>query len=141
MDYDIELQKKIKYNEELLNDFGVKLDEEGLSLKTIRKHLMNISFFGDDFVLAQYEETLDKSMVHVDSFMSDWFVRKAMWSNENTIKENCVSFNRFYKFLYEENKISRESYLYIKDLIKNHKAYWIENVNEYNSGSDDWFDY
>lgn len=122
-------------NDKIVEKFGISLGAAGLSNKTIRTHVSNITFFLNNFVSGYYEEGFEDASMHIDEFLGDWFIRKAAWSSESSIKSNIASLNRFYKFLYENDLVTLDTYQYVKKLIKEKKEIWIGEVNYYNSSS------
>ena len=76
----------------------------------------------------------------VSLFLGDWFIRKATWSTEYTIKQNIASFKKFYKCMYEKGNIDKEDYDYLLETIKEDKNDWIHEVNQYNYDFDNWLD-
>lgn len=69
-------EKIEKQHEELLRIFLEDISH--LSDKTIRKHLNNVAFFINDYLIyyngADYEEVNEE----INSFFSDFFIRKCM---------------------------------------------------------------
>ena len=117
------------------------MKRSGLSEKTINKHTSNIDFFRnaylahqekndseEDIELCQAEDGIEM----VDDFLGYWFIKKAMWSSENSIKENITSIKKFYTFMQSLNLISKEDLKMLNDIIKENKKDWIDAVNRYN---------
>ena len=136
-------------NESLIYNFAGKLKREGLSEKTIKKHVDNVSFFLNEYVAYQdiseneNEITLcnaEEGIDLIDDFLGNWFIRKAMWSDESSIKSNITSIKKFYKFMQSLNLISKDDLKYLEKEIKENKNRWIETVNRYNN-PDEEFDW
>ncbi|MEA3424179.1 MAG: phage integrase N-terminal SAM-like domain-containing protein [Bacillota bacterium] len=136
MDYEKQIEENSKKNEVLLNDFENSMMNEKLTNKTIMNHVFNVDLFINDF-LNYYEATAaEEGIEHIDDFLSDWFIRKTMWSSESSVKQNITSLKKFYKFMMGEGLISKDKYDYMIKLIKDTKDFWISTVNEYNNEED-----
>jgi len=123
--------KKIKTdNEPLIAEFSNYLKDEGLSPKTIKNHMQNISFFAE--YLIYYEPYLSlhevESCCEVSSFLGDFFPRKAMWASPASIKSNIATFKKFFKWMIAKNKMRKDEYEYLLELIKEEKENWIESA-------------
>ena len=122
-----------KQHEELLRIFLEDISH--LSDKTIRKNINNVAFFINDYLIyyngANYEEVNEE----IDSFFSDFFIRKCMWSTPNTTKETAASLKKFYKSMMEHGKFEKEEYKLLCDTIKEEMENWQQICNDYNNGS------
>ena len=143
----------IEKNIAILEKFEKYLQEKGLSDNTSYKHLSNLDFYANDYLInygTEEDENGNLIMptiiegIHpnfIDHFLGNFFIRKCMWSNENTIKENITSFKKFYTFLEkEEGLISKKDLEELKKLIKEQKNEWIRKVNLYNDPNIDFED-
>ena len=133
-DYEIYEQacKKIKkVNKHLLNEFKDWLAASDLSAKTIKKHRNNIDFYINEFLL--YEEAIhSKSGAgSVDLFLGYWFIRKAMWANQSSIRENAASLKKFYTFMHEKGLIEKDDLMDLKDTIKAQMPEWLATMSRY----------
>lgn len=130
-------EKIEKQHEELLRIFLEDISH--LSDKTIRKHLNNVAFFINDYLIyyngADYEEVNEE----IYSFFSDFFIRKCMWSSPNSIKETAASLKKFYKSMVDHGKFEKEKYKLLCDIIKEEMENWQELCDDYNNGSYDSF--
>lgn len=68
----------------------------------------------------------------IGDFLGDWFVRKAMWSSESSIKSNITTIKKFYLFMQHLNLISKDDLRRLNREIKESKDEWIAEVNRYN---------
>jgi hypothetical protein len=108
------------------------MEKEGLKYNTINKHYSNVQFFVEEFLDYYYEADAIEGIDYVDEFLGDWFIRKAMWSTEATIKSNITSFKKFYKYMMVEGHLHKDDYNEFLKLIKEDKSEWINRVNAYN---------
>jgi len=105
-------------NEALLFAFEIWLSSKNLTRKTIDRHISNVAFYINDFLL--YEDSIKAAdgMGEIGMFLGYWFIKKAMWANKGAIKENAASLKKFYQYLYEDGKITKDSLQDMKERIK-----------------------
>ncbi|MGL1931932.1 MAG: hypothetical protein OCC45_09245 [Desulfotalea sp.] len=126
---------EIKVNNQLLlEQFRDHLETNRLSTSTINKHVGNIEFYINDFLLYFEELQLAKEGYYqVNYFLGDWFIRKAMWASVSSIKSNITSLKKFYQFMYEIGEIKKEDLDDLKVEIKEGKNEWIETCKNYDN--------
>jgi len=135
-DWEYKVNKAKKENYKLLEGFKTWLSDKGLKSKTILAHEGNIDFFINEFLLY-YDVILPEDGVgHIGSFLSDFFVRKAMWANVSSLKQNITSLKKFYTYLNESKRIDDKKLRYLNFYIKEEKDYWIKNVKDYSDDLD-----
>ncbi len=131
--YEINLKKNKKRNEKYIKIFENWLNEQKLVKKTICKHLDNIDLYINEY-LNYYEVTkMEEGVMDVYSFLSDWFIRKCLWSSVTSVKEMAASIKKFYKCMSEKGYIENEDYKILCEEIKDNMDEFIENVIEYNN--------
>jgi hypothetical protein len=118
-------------NSELLADFSDWLQMTGLSESTVKKHLDNISFFVNEFLLYEGVKTAAEGIIEVGYFLGFWFIRKAMWSSPAAIKANAASLKKFYHFMFEEGLVTVAELELLKDTIKGELPDWLETMRKY----------
>jgi len=128
-------------NDNLIYNFRGWLKRGGLGERTIDKHVNNISFFLNEYLTYQdisendQEITLcnaEDGIALVDDFLGYWFIKKAMWSDESSIKSNITSIKKFYSFMHTLKLISKDDLQSLNSEIKENKQEWIDQVNRYN---------
>jgi hypothetical protein len=131
--YEKECKRIRKENENLLIDFKKWLSGKKLSKKTIDKHVSNVDFYINDFLL--YEDAIEAAdgVSSMGMFLGYWFIRKAMWSSKAAIKENAASLKKFYEFMLEKKKFSKESFEYLKETIKEDMPEWTATMERYDN--------
>jgi len=114
-----------------LNGFQRCLESRRLSGKTIDRHVSNIDFYINDFLL--YEEPLEavEGVSKVDDFLGYWFIRKAMWASPTSIKENIASLKHFYAYMNKIGQVTEADLSDMKEEIKECKDEWIETLQRY----------
>ena len=125
-------EKIEKQHEELLNIF--KEDLSNLSDKTIKKHIQNVDFFINEYLLNRNNANYEEVNNEVDLFFRDFFIRKCMWSSPNSIKETAARFKKFYKSMMNHDKFKKDDYKCLCDTIKDEMKSWQESCDYYDSG-------
>lgn len=147
--YDEIVESIHKRNENLIYNFQGWLKRGGLGEKSISKHVDNISFFLNEFVIYQDISEDDEKITLcnaedgialVDEFLGYWFIKKAMWSSESSIKSNITSIKKFYTFMQSLGLISKDGLKVLNKEIKESKQEWIDAVNRYNNLDVDYDD-
>ncbi len=128
-DYDQEVNKIRIYNQSILDEFQSWLKSTGVTPKTVKNHIDNISFFAEYLVCYEPLNKLDEADVSdVYSFLADWFPRKAMWASESSMKSNMASFRKFFKFLSESNRVDDDTEIEVRDSLKENKDELLDAV-------------
>lgn len=131
-EYEERVRINKKKNEQYLQEFSKYLENEGLSVKTINKHINNVEFYINTY-LNNYEPTdMRDGCIGIGMYLGDWFIRKTTWASKNSIKENAASIKKFYKCMLGLNHINISEYENIYSEIKSEMETWIERVEEYN---------
>lgn len=130
--YEVRLEENKKRNEKYLKEFEEWLKGKNLAKKTIRKHLNNIDLYINDY-LNYYEITkMEKGVTEAYVFFNDWFIRKCLWSSENSLKETASSIKKFYKCMCELGYISNEDYEFLNTSISNNMDEFYTSLIEIN---------
>ena len=133
--YENECRKIREANKQVLSEFELWLNSSGLSEKTINNHVANIDFYVNEYLL--YEDAVEAADgVHaVDRFLGYWFIRKAMWASQSSIKSNAASLKKFYAFMYEKGLIEKDDLDDLKETIKEGMPGWLDTLDRYDSPS------
>lgn len=127
--------KKVKeieeHNEKVLIEFQEYLEKKSLSPKTINKHVDNMRFYANDFLLRYDLTPIEQGSDEIGSFLGDYFIRKTSWASKYTIQDNATGFIKLYTFLHEKGSITKEELMDMKEMIKEKKPYWIGEVERY----------
>lgn len=129
--YEKECNRIRKENEIIISNFKNWLSIQNLSLKAIDKHTSNVDFYVNDFLL--YEEAVEakNGFGEIGMFLGYWFIKKAMWANKTAIRENAASLKKFYRYLFEEDKVSEEDFSALKESIKEDMPEWLATIDKY----------
>ncbi len=124
-----------KQNQVILDAFETWILDKGLSKSTAQKHRDNIDFYINEFLLYESPKRASEGVDEVGMFLGYWFIRKAMWANETSIKSNAASLKKFYDFMQQRGEVDSESVKYMKQRIKEELQDWIATVKRYDDPS------
>lgn len=116
-------------NSNLISEFESWLEKSGLSAKTIKNHSSNIDFYINAYLLHEEIIKPDKGVYDISIFLGDWFIEKAMWASESSIKSNATSLKKFYTFMLEKGEIDKEGLDDLKETIKEEMPEWLESAS------------
>jgi intergrase/recombinase len=133
--YKVEAERIRQSNRVLLDDFRDWLQKSGLSDKTIDRHVDNIDFYINEYLL--YEDALEpqEGVDGVGIFLGYWFIRKAMWASESSVRGNAASLKKFYTFLHQRGMVSQEALDNLKETIKEDMSDWLDTLARYDDPS------
>ena len=133
--YEADCKKIRKTNNKILHDFETWLKASKLKEKTIRKHIENVDFYINDFLLYEDAVEAKNGASEIGMFLGYWFIRKAIWASPAQIKSNAGSLKKFYTFLFENELIEKEDLVDLKTRIKEDMPEWIATINRYDDQS------
>jgi len=129
--YEAECKKRREENHTFLTGFTRYLKNKNLAKRTIDKHVQNIDFYTNHFLLYESPKRASEGVSQLDYFLGFWFIRKAMWASPDAIKENIASLKHFYSYMNKIGQVSDKEVSYMKEEIKEGKSEWIETVKKY----------
>lgn len=113
-----------KENKVFLNEFQTWLEQAGLKTKTAKKHIGNVDFYINSFLLYDDITLAKDGASHIDMFLSSWFIRKASWASPASLKSNAASLKKFYTFLLGKGDIDKATLADLKSKIKEKMPAW-----------------
>ena len=131
-DYEVEAAREKEKNEKILGIFEKWLIESGLKEKTINKHIDNVSFYINEYLL--YDECIpaNEGITSINVFFDWFFPRKAMWSSKASTKETVASLKKFYKCMTAVGLVNEDDYAFMLSEIKSNMDDWLEHYeNQY----------
>lgn len=131
-EYEKACEKIRKENEKYIDLFENGLTSSGLSEKTIIRHLRNVDFYINTFLLREEPRPMEDGTFLLDSFLGDFYIRKCMWSTPENIKTNATSIKKFYKCMLDHGNIKKELYDDLCRDIKDNLINWQINCEIYN---------
>ena len=135
MDYDQYLKecKKIKERNYLLLDlFKDDLIQSGLKDKTISRHLSNVEFYINEFLLYMDAYPMEEGLNMLDDYLGNFYIRKCLWSTPGNIKSTATSIKKFYKSMVDHGKVDKEDYYDLCSLINDSMDIWQMDCAIYN---------
>src|SRR6266516_760841 len=129
--YDERVQSIRAYNQPILDDFRIWLEQSGLAEKTVKAHVFNIGFFTEYLVYYEPLKKLDEAHSgDVWIFLANWFPRKAMWASATSVKSNIASFKKFFQWMGETGCIPPEAVADVLDTLKKERDTFLRRVVE-----------
>ena len=129
-DFDREVEEIRAENNVLLDDFEKWLTSSGLKDKTIKKHIGNVEFYVNDYLLYDDCTRAKEGASALNGFFDWFFPKKAMWSSQAATKETTASLKKFYKYLTETKIIHAVDYHFMLSEIKENMPSWLENYDD-----------
>ncbi|MFO7979746.1 MAG: recombinase [Candidatus Aminicenantes bacterium] len=129
--YEAECKKRKEENHSFLTGFTRYLKNKKFAKRTIDKHVQNIDFYINDFLLYDSPKKASEGVNQLDYFLGFWFIRKAMWASPDTIKENIASLKHFYSYMNKIGQVKDKEVSNMEEEIKECKSQWIETVKKY----------
>lgn len=122
-------------NEALLSEFQEWLLNQGLSSKVVKKHIDNIDFYLNEYLLYEDAVKAAEGAGRIDMYLSYWFIKKASWASPSLIRSSAASLKKFYTFMREKGLIGEEALKDVKDTIKENMSDWVATVDRYDDAS------
>lgn len=120
-----------KQNEKLIQEFEEWLKKEGLAKSTIKKHIFNVDFYINDYLLYDDAVSAKNGSGMIGMFLGYWFIKKAMWANADSIKQNSASLKKFYSFMLKKNEIEVVDFEELTTTIKESMSEWQDAMKRY----------
>jgi len=126
-------------NRAYLNAFDKWLQDKGLTSKTITRHVSNVDFYINYYLADYLGEEAMQGCYQVDSFLGDWFIRKAMWSSGSHTKASAASFKKFYACMLEKGFVAEDDYDFLCETIRDNMDKWLDAMRRYNDLDEEYF--
>ena len=131
-EYKKQCEKIRSENDVCLDLFEEDMKAQGLSDKTISRHISNVSFYINQYLLREDARLMTDGVTELDMFLGDFFIRKCMWSTPRTIKSTAASIKKFYKSMFAHGRIQKSDYEILYADIKDRMEYWQEDCAAFN---------
>lgn len=119
-------------NERHLIVFEEALKESGLSDKTINKHLRNVSFYLNEYLLREDPAPMVEGCYRISDFLGNFFIRKCMWSTPSTIKSTAASIKKFYCCMKDNGGIETGDCEVLLAIIREEMEFWLDDCEAFN---------
>lgn len=133
-EYEFECQKQRQRNEKFLEIFEKDLLSAGLNVNTVRKHLFNVDFYINTYLLREEPLDMERGCIKIDMFLGYYFIHKCMWSTPGNIKTTAASIKKFYKCMFAHGYNEKNDYKFLCSEIKEGMSEWQADCERFNSG-------
>lgn len=127
-----------KENQQLLDQFANCLAAKGLGEKTIRDHVSNVDLYINEYLLYYEAIPAAHGVASAGEFFGDWFIRKAMWASENSIKKTATGLKKFYQFLFTLGRVKADDVQDLRDVLRDEMPRWLAALRRHDSASEEW---
>lgn len=131
--YDLKVEQKIKENEKYFDLFLTKMKAEGLSKKTIERHLENSKLYVNDFLNYYEIVNMEDGLDMVSSFFTNFYIPKCLFATPTSLKETITSIIKFYKVMCDNGLVDKINYQTFIDTIKECKNDWLDELNRFDN--------
>lgn len=108
-----------------LKVFARELEKAELAEKTINKHLFNVDFYINEFLIQEdLLEMKDGCGILINEFLGYFYIHKCMWSTPGNIKTTAASIKKFYKCMLDNGYVEKDAYKELCDVIKENMHEW-----------------
>ncbi len=126
MNYETQFELMEKNNQKYFDLFEKQMRKEGLSEKTIKRHLINSKFYVNDFINHYEVYDMKKGCYELDTYFGPYYKNLRPDFTPYTLNENIASIKKFYKTMHKYNFISDDDYKELIDTIRMCKDEWQE---------------
>ena len=130
-DFEDECEDRELYNENLLAEYRGYLTEKKLTPRTLEKHLSNVEFYINDYLLDNEDLEARDGVSEISLYLGYWFIRKGAWTGPAAIKDHASSLKNFYQFMLQKGEINQEEFSELKETIKEEMPEWIATLKRY----------
>lgn len=115
------------------NEFGDWLEGQGLSDKTVQKHIDNASVYLDLYLMRDLARVEDGASM-LDGFFGDFFIRKCLWSTPGNLRTTAASIKKFYRCMEDLGHVPQGTADAVKSEVKASLNEWCEECRAFNEG-------
>lgn len=118
-DYEVAQERLQKENEQILADFiNVTVGEQKKGKHKMNQAAEHLRFFANEYLADYQNSNLLEGLECFSFFIGDWFIRKCMWSDEKSVRENLNAFRLFLAYLKGTQLVSAERVLSMEGILK-----------------------
>lgn len=129
--YENACEKIMEENERMLEIFAE--DMAGLKPGTIARHVDNVEFFLNTYLLRTGPNDFASGIECVDDYLGNFFIRKCMWSTPGTIKSTAASIKKFYQCMLKHDMIQKVDYECLCETISENMWKWQIDCEMFNN--------
>lgn len=131
-DYDKHRAELEAANLPVLHGFHQYLIDRKTGKKAACDHVDRMTFFANEFLLNYANAPLSEGYDQISSFLGDWFIRKAMWSDAGSLEENIGTFRKFYDYLLAIGHMDEARFKELASEIEGGAPVWRRHLRRYN---------
>jgi len=122
-------------NTVLLRAFTNWIRKKGLLEKTVKRYFENIDFYMNEFFLYKEVKYASSGVQEAVYFLGYWFICKALWASQSSIRTYSASLKKFYQFIFERGSIGRDALDDLKAQINKELPECLETLSRYDDPS------
>lgn len=126
---DIDPQAAREQNKKCLAEYEEALRKAGLSENTINKHVANVEFFLNTWLLDFMEAGMDEGPLFVDLYLGDWFIDNYVGATGSVLRDNATAIKKFYKLMLDNGYIEKSVYDIMMETCKNEMRAWMREAD------------
>jgi hypothetical protein len=128
-------------NKEIIGGFvnyAVEITKTGK--RRVAKYASHLQFFSNEYLINYHEGDLLEGLECFPEFVGSWFIRKCMWSDEASLRENIEGFRAFLGYLEETEQIPKERIEELRQHIDKESHLYLLRVKYFNDPECDFDD-
>ena len=140
-EYDKMRERLEKANEEIIGSFvnhAVETTKRGKH--RMAKYASQLQFFSNEYLINYHEYDLLEGLECFPEFIGNWFIRKCMWSDEASLRENIEGFKAFLGYLEETKQVQKERLDELRQHIDDESHLYLLRVKYFNDPEIDFDD-
>ena len=123
--------KQQRENRVLLKEFEKYLYSTNLTKKTVDKHLDNIDLYINTYVLrTDIIPPEEEVTIFIDDYFEYFMPYKTTFGSISDTKAQIGSLKKFYKYLVDINRLAKNDYNEMLEIIKANKQEWFNAYND-----------
>ena len=121
-------KRLLRENQDLLRSFREWLCEKKLSEKTVVRHMANVNFYVNKYLISEGPFSPMEGSDDAIEFLGEWLIRKASWTREGTIRSFVLSIKKLFTFMHEKCLVEDIDLEDVKETTKEMLPEWIEEL-------------
>ena len=112
-------------------EFGMELKEQGVSMKTINRHVGNAEYYVKRYLVEYMEIPIFDGAKGLHEFFDYYYIRKCLSSSVKNMKQQILSTQKFYLFLFEHGYLTKERHEECERIFHDKKEQWLQDMADY----------
>ncbi len=133
-DYDHKAQELSDANEPIFIEFAAYLRDQKKRTQKDSEELANaMRFYANEYVIHYQMKPLLQGLEYFESFVTDWFLRKCMWSSAETAKLNGQAYFLLLEFLDSKGHVLTAQVMELRENLDSIIELAVDRANAYNN--------